>query len=101
MDRLPFVRAFQDLQRKAMAHHLAPEESQGATLGFTSMERWQVTRHVPVLPPHVSLMVAHTTSRDGQSVLGATYDHRILSGADVIAALRHLFAPADAEGDGA
>lgn len=90
---LDFVRAFQNLQRKAMARRLSPEESAGATIGFTSMERWQVSRHIPILPPYVSLMVAHTVTAEGRGRLGATYDHRVLNGADAVAALRHLAVP--------
>ena len=34
-----------------MAHKLRPDESSGATLAFSSMARWNVSRHVPILPP--------------------------------------------------
>jgi pyruvate/2-oxoglutarate dehydrogenase complex dihydrolipoamide acyltransferase (E2) component len=90
---LAFVQRLQGLQRKAMGHKLGPEELGGATIGFTSMERWKVSRHIPVLPPHVSLMVAHTANAEGRMVLGATYDHRILTGADVVLALTYLSKP--------
>jgi pyruvate/2-oxoglutarate dehydrogenase complex dihydrolipoamide acyltransferase (E2) component len=92
-DRLTFVQALTDLQRRAMAHRLMPADLKGATIGFTSMERWRVSRHVPILPPYVSLMVAHTIDRDERGVLGVTYDHRVLSGADAVLVLRQLTAP--------
>ncbi len=91
--RLDFVRALTELQRKAMGHRLAAQELEGATVGFTSMERWQVSRHMPILPPHVSLMVAHTSDGRGNALLGATYDHRLLTGGDAVAVLRQLITP--------
>jgi len=93
MTPLEFVRALGELQRKAMGNRLAPEEVQGATLAFTSMERWKLSRHVPVLPPHVSLIVAHTVDAEGRGTLGATYDHRIVTGGAAANALRALAAP--------
>ena len=93
MAPLDFVKALQGLQRKAMVHKVAPEELRGATVGFTSMERWKVSRHIPVLPPHISLMAAHSADAEGRLVLGATYDHRILTGADAALALTSLLKP--------
>jgi pyruvate dehydrogenase E2 component (dihydrolipoamide acetyltransferase) len=59
--------------------------------------RWNVTRHVPILPPYSALMVAHSAPQSGPewgpAVLGATYDHRVLTGADVFNALRRLTTP--------
>ena len=81
-----------ELQRHAMAHKLSPAEIQGATVSFSSMARWQVTRHMPVLPPFTSLIVAHA-----QGLLGATYDHRVLSGFDVVNALKLMAAPPQAK----
>lgn len=90
----PFISALGEVQRHAMGHKLKPEESQGATLSFSSMSRWRVTRHMPILPPNTSVMVAHTaTSSHGRAVLGASYDHRVLSGFDVARLLRGLATP--------
>ncbi len=90
-------RAFIDrlgrLQRGALAHALRAEEVTGATVAFSSMARWNVSRHVPVLPPFTSLVVAHAAPRDGVGTLGATYDHRVLTGYDALAALRRLSTP--------
>lgn len=85
-----FVQGLVGLQRRAAAHELAPQELSGATVGFSSMARWKVARHVPVLAPHTALMVAHTVDADGRGVLGATYDHRVLHGGDVAMLLRKL-----------
>jgi pyruvate dehydrogenase E2 component (dihydrolipoamide acetyltransferase) len=88
LDEVRFINRLAELQRHAMAHRLSPAEIQGATVSFSSMARWQVTRHVPVLPPFTSLIVAHASG-----LLGATYDHRVLSGFDVVNALKKMAAP--------
>jgi pyruvate/2-oxoglutarate dehydrogenase complex dihydrolipoamide acyltransferase (E2) component len=94
MDPKTFIEAMGALQRAAMAHKLRATETSGATLAFSSMARWKVSRHIPVLPPWTSLMVAHAAPRDtGKAVLGASYDHRLLSGFDVIQVLQALSKP--------
>lgn len=85
-----FVQGLVGLQRRAAAHELTPKELSGATVGFSSMARWKIARHVPVLAPNTALMVAHTVDIDGRGVLGATYDHRVLHGGDVALVLRKL-----------
>jgi pyruvate/2-oxoglutarate dehydrogenase complex dihydrolipoamide acyltransferase (E2) component len=92
---LGFVTAMVDLQRRAASHTLGPQETQGTTLGFSSMARWKVARHIPILSPHTALMVAHTIGSDGVGVLGATYDHRVMGGSDVASALKKLTKPAE------
>jgi pyruvate/2-oxoglutarate dehydrogenase complex dihydrolipoamide acyltransferase (E2) component len=77
-----------------MAHKLRPDEATGATLSFSSMSRWNVSRHIPILPPQTSLIVAHAAPKKaGHSVLGASYDHRLLSGFDVLQVLQALSRP--------
>ena len=95
MDDRQFIDALGEVQRHAMAKKLRPDELIGATLGFSSMARWNVSRHVPVLAPYTALMVAHSAPpKGGQSaVLGASYDHRILSGHDVAGVLQALTQP--------
>jgi pyruvate/2-oxoglutarate dehydrogenase complex dihydrolipoamide acyltransferase (E2) component len=89
-----FVEALGEVQRHAMAHKLKPKESQGATLAFSSMSRWKVTRHMPILPPSTSLIVAHAaTGGNGRAVMGASYDHRVLSGFDAARLLQDLAKP--------
>ena len=84
MDATRFIEAMGALQRNAMAHKLRASETSGATLSFSSMARWKVSRHIPILSPYTSLMIAHAAPRDtGKAVLGASYDHRLLSGFDV------------------
>lgn len=93
MDELGFVNALGDVLRRAAGNNLRESEASGATIGFSSMERWKVTRHMPILPPHTALMVAHAAGRDGKAVLGASYDHRVLNGGQVVATLKKLSLP--------
>ena len=66
----------------------------GATVSFSSMARWNVSRHIPVLPPQTSLIVAHAAPKgSGRAVLGASYDHRLLTGFDVAQVLQALSQP--------
>jgi pyruvate/2-oxoglutarate dehydrogenase complex dihydrolipoamide acyltransferase (E2) component len=87
------VRRLVELQRSAMRNALRPDEAGGATIGFSSMARWNVTRHVPLLLPHTSLMVAHSAPAGAVACLGATYDHRVLTGADAVRVLQTLSHP--------
>ena len=77
-----------------MSHKLRPDELSGATLAFSSMARWNVSRHMPILPPQTGMIVAHAAPRGaGKAVLGASYDHRLLSGFDVVQVLQALAQP--------
>jgi pyruvate dehydrogenase E2 component (dihydrolipoamide acetyltransferase) len=94
MNSAQFIDALGEVQRHAMAHKLRPGEASGATLAFSSMARWNVSRHIPILPPATSLIVSHAASRaSGHAVLGASYDHRLLSGFDAAQVLRALAQP--------
>ena len=62
-------------------------------MGISSMARFHATRHVPVLLPYTALMVAHAAPKEGAAVIGATYDHRVLTGADAMAVLQLLAEP--------
>lgn len=90
LDELAFVRRLGELQRAAMKKSLRPQDAEGATIAFSSMARWGASRHVPVLLPYTAMMVAHTAGRDGVAHLGATYDHRVLTGAAAVQVLREL-----------
>jgi pyruvate/2-oxoglutarate dehydrogenase complex dihydrolipoamide acyltransferase (E2) component len=94
MDEASFVARLGELQRRAMANRLAPVEMRGATIGFTSMARWGIRRHIPVLAPQTALMIAHCAADGTRAVLGATYDHRMLTGFDVARLLQKLVNPA-------
>jgi len=94
MDVARFIGALGEVQRHAMAHRLPANEASGATLSFSSMARWNVSRHIPILPPHTSLIVAHAAPKNtGRAVLGASYDHRLLTGFDVAQVLQALSLP--------
>jgi pyruvate dehydrogenase E2 component (dihydrolipoyllysine-residue acetyltransferase) len=89
-----FVSELGDLQRAAMKGVLRAEQTSDATIAFTSMARWSVARHVPILVPQTSLIVAHSAKVNGLTHLGATYDHRLLTGFDVAQVLQSLSSPA-------
>ncbi|WP_419914391.1 2-oxo acid dehydrogenase subunit E2 [Hoeflea sp.] len=93
MNAREFVDAFAVLHRAAMRGKLQPADMKGATVAISSMARWPVLRHMPILPPYVSLMVAHSAAQDDRSILGATYDHRVLDGAAAYQAISNLTAP--------
>jgi pyruvate/2-oxoglutarate dehydrogenase complex dihydrolipoamide acyltransferase (E2) component len=88
-----FVDGLADVQRRAALHTLEAHETSGATIGFSSMARWKVSRHIPILAPNTALMVAHAYGSETRGVIGASYDHRVLNGAQVVAALRSLSRP--------
>lgn len=83
-----FVDRLTELQRAAMRRSLKRSESTGSTVSFTSMARWGVVRHIPVLPPNTALIVAHSAASNGAASIGATYDHRVLSGFEALQALQ-------------
>jgi pyruvate/2-oxoglutarate dehydrogenase complex dihydrolipoamide acyltransferase (E2) component len=94
MSASEYIEALGAVQRHAIAHKLKPNEAAGATLTFSSMARWRVSRHIPILPPYTGLMVAHAAPKgSGRAVLGASYDHRLLSGFDVAQVLQSLSQP--------
>lgn len=96
MTEKEFVDKLTALQIAAMKKSLRSEETTGATLAFASMARWSIARHIPILPPHVSFIAAHVgAAADGSSHLGATYDHRILTGFDIAQLLWELSRPPD------
>lgn len=89
-----FIEALGEVQRHAIQRKLSREETTGATIAFSSMARWNVSRHIPILPPYCSLMIAHAAPKgSGRAVLGASYDHRVLSGFDVARLLMELAKP--------
>lgn len=94
MDPPRFIEAMGQIQRRALARKLRAAETSGATIAFSSMARWNVSRHIPVLPPYTCLMIAHAAPRgSGRAVLGASYDHRLLSGFDAVQVLQALTQP--------
>ncbi|MDP2834917.1 MAG: 2-oxo acid dehydrogenase subunit E2 [Pseudomonadota bacterium] len=95
LEAKPFIEALGEVQRHAIQRKLSRAETSGATIAFSSMARWNVSRHIPILPPYCSLMIAHAAPKgSGRAVLGASYDHRVLSGFDVARLLMELAKPA-------
>jgi pyruvate dehydrogenase E2 component (dihydrolipoamide acetyltransferase) len=58
-----FIEALGAIQRQAMGHKLKPEQMAGATVAFSSMARWNVSRHIPLLPSCTALMIVHAAPR--------------------------------------
>ena len=90
LNQIEFVTRLSELQRSASKNSLLPDETSGGTIAISSMARWPVTRHVPLLAPNTAMMIAHTASKDGTAILGATYDHRVLSGGETVRVLQAL-----------
>ena len=89
-----FIDRLGTLQRTALTHRLRAPETSGATVSFSSMARWNTKRHIPVLPPQTALIVAHASaSPDGRGILGATYDHRVLTGFEAVSGLEGISRP--------
>jgi pyruvate/2-oxoglutarate dehydrogenase complex dihydrolipoamide acyltransferase (E2) component len=99
MSEIDFVGALGALMRQGMKEKLTAEQTSGVTISFSSMSRWQVTRHIPVLPPHTSVIVAHAHGRNGMAALGSSYDHRLLTGGEMALVLQALAKPGDGEGE--
>ena len=56
-----FIDRLSSCSGSALAHRLRAHEASGATISFSSMARWNVKRHIPVLPPQTALIVAHAS----------------------------------------
>jgi pyruvate dehydrogenase E2 component (dihydrolipoamide acetyltransferase) len=88
-----FVSELSEMQRAAMKRSLKADQTADVTIAFTSMARWNVARHIPVLVPQTSLIVGHSANVNGVTSLGASYDHRLLTGFDVAQTLQALSVP--------
>lgn len=93
LNQIEFIDSLGLLQRQAMTKKINPENLYGSTIGFSSMARWNIHKHVPVLSPNSSLMIAHSASVGNTGTIGATYDHRVLNGSDVASLLNELIIP--------
>ncbi|MCB0332929.1 MAG: 2-oxo acid dehydrogenase subunit E2 [Bdellovibrionales bacterium] len=90
-----FLKSLAELQMDAFRGKLSAESSSGMTVSFSSLAKQGVKRHVPILPPRTSLIIAHSalpSREDGTepAVLGCTYDHQLLHGATVAGVLNHI-----------
>jgi pyruvate/2-oxoglutarate dehydrogenase complex dihydrolipoamide acyltransferase (E2) component len=85
---IEFVHEMQTLRRHMFRNRRDGQLFENPTAGFTSMAAFGVLRHIPILLPGTSLMLAHSASTEAgedktNTVVGATYDHQLLSGADI------------------
>jgi pyruvate/2-oxoglutarate dehydrogenase complex dihydrolipoamide acyltransferase (E2) component len=94
LSQIEFVKALQALQKRAVAGRLTAAETSGATLALTSLAIANASRHIPILPPHTSLIAAHSAKpAQGPGAIGATYDHRLHDGYSVAKLLSSLSRP--------
>jgi pyruvate/2-oxoglutarate dehydrogenase complex dihydrolipoamide acyltransferase (E2) component len=84
-----FIDAINALHLQALRRKLSLEDMRGMTIGITSLAAFGASRHIPVLPPFVSIMLSHSApwpfaeGRARPMSLGATYDHQVHSGETV------------------
>ena len=98
MDELTFIKKLFKLQKKAFNDKLNYDETSEATIAFTSLSKVNVYRHIPILPTHTGLIVAHSSPSEvvvkknvsKPVVIGATYDHRYLKGGRVAKILNEM-----------
>lgn len=95
MSTIEFVQKTSALRRQMFRDRRDTSLFANPTGGFTSMASFQVIRHIPILLPGTSIMLAHSADSqlsDGTTttVIGTTYDHQLLSGADVGRMLKQL-----------
>ena len=83
-----FVDQSSQLKRDMFSKARDASRLYGATAGFTSLAAYGVTRHIPILLPGTSVMLAHSSPMPSAggvetTVLGVTYDHQLHSGAEI------------------
>jgi len=94
LETKPFIEALGEVQRHALQRKLSRDETTGATIAFSRHGALERQPPHPILPPYCSLMIAHAAPKgSGRAVLGASYDHRVLSGFDVARLLMELAKP--------
>ena len=77
-NEIKFVSHYNSLIRKIYKGEIHDSNSP-PTIGFTTIDRYSVSRHIPLLAPKTSFMLAYSMN-EINIVLGATYDHRVMHG---------------------
>ena len=94
MNAAQFIDALGEVQRHAMAHKLRPGRIVRGDAGVFQHGAVERKPAHPHPAPNTGLIVAHAKPRaSGQTVLGASYDHRLLSGFDAAQVLQALAQP--------
>jgi len=88
MSLVEFVQASSTIKRQVFREKRDSSLFEHPTAGFTSLASQNILRHIPILLPNTSIMLAHSSElmRDNDepfTIVGATYDHQLLSGGDV------------------
>lgn len=91
-----FINNLFSLQKRAATKRLKFNETQKPTVGITSLAAHGVSRHIPILIPNTSIMLALSDTlptekhNNKSSVFGVTYDHRIQTGVQISKMLKHI-----------
>ena len=77
------------MQKRTVTGNLKPNEMQKPTIGITSLSSYGVSRHIPILLPNTSVMIALSdklpfgNKNSIYCVFGVTYDHRLHTGVQI------------------
>jgi pyruvate/2-oxoglutarate dehydrogenase complex dihydrolipoamide acyltransferase (E2) component len=78
-----FLNKYFYLQKKLITGKLATSESNGYSIAISSLANLDVVRHRAILPKGVSIIISHAVTKDNNSVLGLSFDHRVHTGAEM------------------
>ena len=90
------IENFFSVQKRTVSGNLKPNEMQKPTIGITSLAAYGVSRHIPILFPETSIIIAlsevmHSGKTSNEySVFGVTYDHRLHSGVQISKMLKSM-----------
>jgi len=95
-DEDDFIEKLFSLQKRTVTGDLKPNEMQKPTIGITSLAAYGVSRHIPILIPETSIIIALSDIMfsdrkiNEHSVFGVTYDHRLHSGVQISKMLKAM-----------
>jgi pyruvate dehydrogenase E2 component (dihydrolipoamide acetyltransferase) len=96
LNKIEFIENIFSLQKRTVSGKLKSYEMKNPTIGISSLSSHGVSKHIPVLLPRTSLIMAlsdvlpNTHSDDSLSVFGITYDHRLHTGVQISVLLKEL-----------
>ena len=88
-NEIDFIENLFSLQKRTVNGDLKPNEMQKPTIGITSLSSYGVSRHIPILLPNTSIMIALSdklpfgNKNSIYCVFGVTYDHRLHTGVQI------------------
>lgn len=84
-----FIESIFSVQKKTVSGNMNLNEMNQPTIGITSLSSQSMSRHIPILLPHTSIMFAlsdvlpNTNEKGKYCSFGITYDHRLHSGTQI------------------